>query len=432
MKGTIDFLDFYHKYNETITRVLNAQNGGGWSEFEGKPNDPWTTGQILSTLKNLNISYSKNVIEEGVKWLENNRNLDKGWGLEKQSDTQGVCWAILGLINSGISKDSNIIEDAKEWLKDAKNPDDGGWPNHPGEKESTTYCTALVAKTIYLIKEGTKDADLIRSARNWLYNNQHIHTDWGWGHSEKGTEDIYSESDSTHFCYALHGLLDIDEDMFSERIQNAAKELAKRQSLSGSWEDWQGNKESIEGTAYAIYILLRTGFPFYNKHIINGLEWLLSHYLERGGWPKIPNEKQFCIWTTHNVLYSLHLFIEKSKKSVYELEKLADIKKGYDLFCIIFHDVKSKGISFDSFIDTLLDDEIFSALEKGVDADEFKDFKKIERSTASHYLNSLTDIGFLEKGKKVGRAKGIVERRKIFKIKQEMLPLINLIRGLKT
>jgi len=419
LKGTSSLSKIREMIENTMNKICVLQNhdDGGWGGKEGMESDPWTTGEILTMISELQLDKLcfKDTIKRGENWFYENRNSEGLWGLRRDvTDTPGVCWSIIALRQWNVDEKSDIIQSAFEWICKNKNPEDNGWPLYPKE-QSTTHSTAQVARTLSRLT-GTVVNDHLVRAKDWLRSARHH---GGYSTFKEGSE---GDITSTHICYAMHGLLDARVPLSSDIIKLPLNKLIERQDEElGTWEDWHEIEESVEGTSYAIYILLRCGVPPYDVHVLKGVEWLINSnlFIEGGGWPEEPESKQLCIWRSHHALYALKTFLDKNESLVYRFgslhqenqENQAKLQSVENDLQKETHQLKETRECIKNLLDSekrelaiLMNRNALGRLKQGIDSDYLASILGKNRSTVSAYLNNLERRKLLVKEKKGKKA----------------------------
>lgn len=272
--------------NDWVRRQLTRTTPAWPIELGGDLN-PWVTGQLASlTIGSAQASDIE--LDLAIAWIQQAQNLDGSWGSSAYGtpgDTASTASCTIAVTNR-LGEHSVPAEKGLRWLCQkfsrglTSSPYDATLPQIPFYQYGIAFGLRALARGPHLplnsecIRGGM--AELIRS----------LSPEGGWGY------DAASPSDPTLTCYVLHGLLDLADfwgAQFNRTVIDRAVDwLVAQQAPTGEWGDWHGTGSSVEATAYAVYILLRTGHRD-QAEVLSGLSALLGRQNTDGSWSLPPD-----------------------------------------------------------------------------------------------------------------------------------------------
>jgi hypothetical protein len=167
---------------------------------------------------------------------------------------------------------------------------EGGLPTNQSHDEPNTYATSYGLRALKNEPDAVK-----KDIGKFLVSSQNL--DGGWG-LKKG-----DPSEPTLTAYVLHGLLDGGSPWGSEIIKRGIGFLLRARKKNGTWGSWLSEAESVEGTAFCLYILRRAGVVWEESDDLS-LEYL-SDRVMRGDAFKMNNVDQ--LWVAVSVLLAAHV-----------------------------------------------------------------------------------------------------------------------------
>ncbi len=229
-----------------------------------------STSWVLLGIKDIKNEVAEEIITEGAKWLENNRNDDNGWGAIKGTASRIYATALaiwtLSATNSG--KYQAIISEGINWIKDARNAD-GCWGELPRDEKSTPFHTAFV---IFVLRQCgiSAESDIISKSLRWL--------DEQW--DKKDMWDLHEETANLLEHYDL--------------------EIAPEKWTRIVWNHFV--------TPWVIIALLNCGVL--NGKVFRGIDWLIKSQTKEGAW-KHRNVNELTLWAVHDSLFCLTSFLDR-------------------------------------------------------------------------------------------------------------------------
>jgi len=229
-----------------------------------------STSWVLLGIKDIKNEIAKEIITEGAKWLENNRNDDKGWGAIEGTASRiyATALAIWALLATNSRKYQKIINEGINWIKDARNAD-GCWGELPRDEKSTPFHTAFV---IFVLRQCgiSADSDILSKSLRWL--------DEQW--DKKDMWDLHEETANLLEHYDL--------------------EIAPEKWTRIVWNHFV--------TPWVIIALLNCGVL--NGKVFRGIDWLIKSQTKEGGW-KHRNVNELTLWAVHDSLFCLTSFLDR-------------------------------------------------------------------------------------------------------------------------
>jgi hypothetical protein len=88
------------------------------------------------------------------------------------------------------------------------------------------------------------------------------------------------------FCYQTQALAEIDRAKYRDQIQKNAERILSLQRPDGQWAArFEGAQPEVEfQTGHALWALQAAGIPASNPQVAKGLDYLIAHQKEFGGW----------------------------------------------------------------------------------------------------------------------------------------------------
>jgi hypothetical protein len=262
---------------------------GAYPPEEGAIPNAMTTAEVVSALTEVNSGINgKELLTKAVNHLKIWQNREGYWTDPNDIDPWDVSstsWSIWAMVRSGISADSVEIMRARTWLERHIMPD-GGLPTNSLGTQSNTYATSYAFRAFIR----TKDRKSASKCLGFISSVQNEDGGWGLWPGER--------SEATLTSYVLHGLLDGGIGVHNRFLRSAVDWLIKGRKENGAWGSWLGEEYSVEGTAFSLYILSRTGF-LTDIEVSSSLQFLLNKLEEDSIWCINGKNK---IWVAISVL----------------------------------------------------------------------------------------------------------------------------------
>lgn len=227
-----------------------------------------STSWVLLGIRSRKNEKAQEIITEGAKWLENNRNDDNGWGAIKGTASRiyATALAIWALSATNSRKYQTIISEGINWIKDARTAD-GCWGELPRDEKSTPFHTAFV---IFVLRQCgiSAESDIISKSLRWLNEQWDKESMW----------DLHEETANLLEHYDL--------------------EIAPEKWTRIVWNHFV--------TPWVIITLLNCGVL--NGKVFRGIDWLIKNQTKEGGW-KHRNVNELTLWATHDALFCLTTFL---------------------------------------------------------------------------------------------------------------------------
>jgi hypothetical protein len=227
-----------------------------------------STSWVLLGVRDIKNEIAKEIITEGAKWLENNRNDDNGWGAIKGTASRiyATALAIWALSTTNSRKYQTIISEGTNWIKDARNAD-GCWGELPRDEKSTPFHTAFV---IFVLRQCgiSADSDIISTSLHWL--------DEQWD-----KRDMWESHKET-----------------TNHIEHYDLEITPTRRARIIWNHFV--------TPWVIIALLNCGVI--NGKVFRGIGCLINRQTKEGCW-KHQNVNELTLWAIHDALFCLTSFL---------------------------------------------------------------------------------------------------------------------------
>jgi hypothetical protein len=228
-----------------------------------------STSWVLLGIRDLRNEIAMEIITEGAKWLENNRNEDNGWGVIKGTASR-IYTTSLAIWALSVTKGKDyqaIINEGIDWIKNTRNAD-GCWGELPRDERSTPFHTAFV---IFMLRQCgiPADSDIISTSLRWL--------DEQW-----------------------------DKECMWDSHEETAN-LLEHYDLETAPTKWTRIVWNRFATPWVIIALLNCGII--NGKVFRGIDWLIKSQTKEGGW-KHRNVNELTLWATHDALFCLTSFLE--------------------------------------------------------------------------------------------------------------------------
>lgn len=241
--------DVFFSATETISQQITPKGLAPWGS--AIPN-AMTTAELLSAIRDTGGWTSAPDCHCLVAMLKTFQNQDGYWTDLNSSDPWDVsatAWVYWALRAMDFTPARLMCIDAANWLSRVALKS-GGFPTNGNNAKANTYATSYALRAMVHSKRIQESSFAIR----FLQESQN--PDGGWG--------LYSgdDSEATLTCYVLHGLLDSGISPSSVPCSSAIRWLLNARSDAGLWGSWLNEETSVEGTAFALYILARSQHRF--------------------------------------------------------------------------------------------------------------------------------------------------------------------------
>jgi len=285
-------------FEESFNYLKKQAVKGAYPPVEGAIPNAMTTAEVVSALlevtpENKSGEIVTNAINHLKKWQS-----EEGYWTDPNDadpwDVSSTSWSIWALVSSGMGVYSREIECAKNWLEKTIMPD-GGLPTNSRGERSNTYATSYTLRAFNKInakEPANKCLRFISSVQN---------KDGGWGLWPQGP------SEATLTSYVLHGLLDGGIDINSRLFRSGIYWLISDRKENGTWGSWLDEEHSVEGTAFSLYILNRSGY-LGKVNVALSLKFLMDR-LDDGSIWRINGKNQ--IWVAVSVLLASNSILSR-------------------------------------------------------------------------------------------------------------------------
>lgn len=284
--------DCHFLRDAAITFLKESSKDGAFPPSSGAFVNAMTTAEVVSMAGECHMPLEVLGCSRGFQYLLKSQRANGSWtdkNFKDPWDISSTAWAVHALRYCDLPEAKNARTRGIGWLVDSVLPT-GGLPTNAGHNTPNTYATA------YGLRGIQNEANLPkRKVAEFLLVSQN--TDGGWG-LKKG-----DPSESTLTAYVLHGLLDGKLDWASDTIQRGIDFLQRARTDDGIWGSWLSEKESVEGTAFCLYILRRYNVPI-NDLDIKGLTYIKSR-ISRGDAFKIEDVDQ--MWVAVSVILASNI-----------------------------------------------------------------------------------------------------------------------------
>jgi 8-oxo-dGTP pyrophosphatase MutT (NUDIX family) len=261
-----------------------------------------------------------NLIEEGIRTLENEILPDGGWGLrsisdagEKISVTESTLHVLSALLSSGKNQMNQAIRNGADWLLDLQH-ETGGWGTAKFRRAylprvfTTAFAISVLAKV-------DRSCSALSRAADWLLEGQNDDGSWG---ALSAKEHDRVRGTAAHTARAVIALLDYDEIRYKSAIEKGISWL--RRSYDSGERAWPSTSEVTFvsekcrvdykhfSTPWTLVALMRSGVGLSERIVIDPLVNLLSEQSEEGFWTHPLVAGQIPIWAIHNCLLAMNQF----------------------------------------------------------------------------------------------------------------------------
>jgi prenyltransferase beta subunit len=238
--------NFLKMKNKIISQLELAQTKeGSIRAYQNAQGDPLTTAETIYLLNKWKIKCRINLIK-ALQWLCNAQDPSGKWttGTPESWETSYTAWAILALNESGLCHTKNIAR-AVSWLISKQNLE-GGFAQSDLIFIPNTYSTAYASLALLNLNNPKYNQNIYKALK-WLESAQNGDGGFGLHRGE--------DSEASLTAYVCHFLASF-KDAQSKNIYNkAASWLVSHQRSSGAWTAWFENTDSIEGTAFTLFVL---------------------------------------------------------------------------------------------------------------------------------------------------------------------------------
>lgn len=258
-----------------LTQITTGKEKGGWPlVVGGKKSSTMATGHNVSALCLCKVYFRDNIslvprldhmIDAGIKWLDGNRNVDGGWGVEPSGGPDGngsrmisTVYALRGYFaQEKIVDNSQTVRNGINWIIKCKNDDGGFGSKLGGGSDPCNTSRAIVA--LLRSKHCDKDSKVIKDGINYITRLRPSKKLWN-----------------------------LDTEIY-------VTEGAPGQTVYNS-----------NTTADVLEAYIRAGY--FNKHVEDLLKWFLDKQMDDGSWYLGANNDfvyEISTWSTNEALYAI-------------------------------------------------------------------------------------------------------------------------------
>nr|WP_163017123.1 prenyltransferase/squalene oxidase repeat-containing protein [Streptomyces chartreusis] len=240
----------------------------------GASENAMTTAEVLSAALEAKSTKLLDRKDQLVDWLLAAQQTDGHWTDPNSPDPWDVsstAWAAWALMKSSPYMARNEIDKACNWLEESTFSD-GGLPTHRGATRPNTYAASYSLRTL-----SQRGSPTLGKIHRYLTRTQN--SDGGWG--------LYQgePSEATLTDYVLHGLLDAGttSDEEDHSLSKGLRWVSSRVRPNDAWGSWLEDGDSVEGTAFSIYIL-RRGNSITQNTLLAAMRFLSRRVKEQTAW----------------------------------------------------------------------------------------------------------------------------------------------------
>lgn len=271
--------------------VSRAENGG-FAPYDGGLPNAMTTAEVVSASLETGHRFPLGLLEEAVARLVEWQQADGSWtdpNSKDPWDVSSTAWSAWALWRWSPSSHRERCQRAAAWLSRLIGPE-GGSPTNALQSTPNTYATAYAFRALRALAA----EQAARLSLAFLSQTQNDDGGWGLGPGEA--------SESTLTAYVLHGLADAHVPTQSRMLLGGLSYLDKARDTEGLWGSWLDERQSVEGTAFCLYVRSR------NSGQAGPLELAALQYIARrvkdGSAWKIHGRQQ--TWVAVSVLLAAH------------------------------------------------------------------------------------------------------------------------------
>lgn len=232
-----------------------------------------TTAEVLSAIyetKSLALAPLSTALGT---WLLDDQEKDGRWTDRNEGeawDTSATAWSVWALSSWNARASAPALRKAVRWLEESALPS-GGLPTNRDWTTPNTYASAYGLRAL----RATSRTAVAAACTEFLNRAQNPDGGWGLVAGEK--------SEPTLTSYVLHCLLDAGRTAATPALEAGMAFLERARDSESTWSSWLEESASVEGTAFATYVLVRarreSGFSlkdaigFLGRSVASGTSW---------------------------------------------------------------------------------------------------------------------------------------------------------------
>jgi hypothetical protein len=232
-----------------LSLLRRQHSAGGFPPADGRLPNAMTTAEVVCAALETGNADLLAFVPSSLQVLDSAQHPDGSWTDPNDPDpwdASGTAWSLWALIRHGDPRSRPAIDRGVEWLRQSI-CQDGGISTSRRHAVANTYATAYA----YRVFRAGGALDEAQSCGDYLRHTQNPDGGWGLGRG--------AVSETTLTAYVLHGLLGGSQAACSGAVAAGLDFIAAARSPEGIWGSWLGEDESVEGTAFAIYVLRQGG-----------------------------------------------------------------------------------------------------------------------------------------------------------------------------